>query len=133
MGNKRRRRMGKWARIRAAVRFANHWKARWEDRRRRWQTDPRTRETEMAAIFQTQKAKAKETRSTVRDWSQSLPETIHSKDLMRTLAALLEQLGHPRLGRKDRTCTVGALRVALIRYRLINYDAASLTWRVAKY
>ena len=129
---KRKRKLGRmWQRRRLAVRNAMHWKARWADRRQRWAADPAAEAREREAIFRTIKQRAKETRSKVFDWAQQLPDSIHSKDLLATLGNLLERLGRPQLGRK-KACTVDALRVALIRHRIIVHDPATLTWAVAK-
>lgn len=121
-----------WQRRRAAIANALHWKARWADRRERWATDPAAEAREKEAIFRTIKQRAKDTRSKVFDWAQQLPDRIHSKDLQGLLANQLERLGNPSLARKGKACTVGAFRVALIRHKVITFDAATLTWSVAK-
>lgn len=121
-----------WQRRRAAIANALHWKARWADRRERWAADPSAEAREKEAIFRKIKQRAKDTRSKIADWAQQLPDSIHSKDLQRMLAEQLERLGHPPLGRRDKPCTLGAFRVALIRHKVITFDAATLTWAVAK-
>lgn len=128
---KRKVRLGKgrksWARIRAAARLAEFWGKRWAERKERWLANPETKDREMAAIFKKQKERAKENRDRRRSMCHNLPDSIHSKDINEQLRKALERDGRPYS-----PADVHKLKVYLCRDGLLTFDAATLTWTVAK-
>lgn len=116
-----------WARIRAASRLAEFWGRRWAERKERWLANPETRDKEMAAIFRKQKDKAKAGKDKRRSMCHNLPDLIPSRDINEQLRLALERDGKPY-----QPSDVHRLKVYLCRDRLLAFDAATLTWAVAK-
>jgi hypothetical protein len=107
-----------WAVKRNAIRFAQHW-------RERWAKDDGTMRSNLERINSGRKKTARERTDRLAKILSTMPATVKSSELREELSKAFQRQGLTLDPQR-----FNSMRVALWRRKLIEHDAASLSWRI---